>query len=92
MSKVELGNYHNIKSIIHQLNPRIKILVILIMIISCIFAKNYIYLSVCLVVVFVGYNMAKIPVHKALSGTRGLIIIIAMIALINALFRRRNSR
>ncbi|MCR5796862.1 MAG: hypothetical protein K6G63_02955 [Eubacterium sp.] len=87
MSKLELGNYHNIKSIIHQLNPRIKILVILIVIISCIFAKNYIYLSVCLAVVFVGYIMAKIPVHKALSGTRGLIIIIAMIALINALFR-----
>lgn len=85
---ITIGQYYPADSILHELDPRTKILLTLLYIIS-IFMVNtvigYVVLFVCLALVI---NMSKVPLKFMLKGLKGIVFILIFTAVLNVFFTR----
>ncbi|MBQ9609441.1 MAG: energy-coupling factor transporter transmembrane protein EcfT [Lachnospiraceae bacterium] len=84
LKDVTIGQYYSEKSIIHELDPRVKIRAVLSVILLSLFDRNIYLFGLLTVFFFVTLIMAKVPVVHILKGMSGLIIFIFVCSLINA--------
>ncbi|MFD1417559.1 energy-coupling factor transporter transmembrane component T family protein [Companilactobacillus keshanensis] len=73
---ITLGEYYFTDSAIHSLDPRTKLMGVLIYIISLFIIHNPILYLFSLVYILVLYRMAKVPVSYLLRGLKGIIILL----------------
>ena len=83
LKDVTIGQYYSEKSIIHELDPRVKIRVTLAVILLSLFDRN-IFLFGLLTTVYVAVMiMSKVPFKHIIKGMSGVIIFIILCSLIN---------
>lgn len=76
MREITLGRYYAVSSRIHDLDPRTKLMGLLIFIVSLFLVRsNWTYL-ICLAVLAGLYRASEIPVRHFLRGLRGIILLL----------------
>ena len=85
-SKVRFGSYYPADSVIHRLDPRVKLAGLLIYIVAVFFADSYTLFA--LLYLFGGAVVAAshVPLRKVLKSVRGVLILLILTGLLNIFF------
>ncbi len=80
---ITIGQYYQTESVIHRLDPRVKLLGTLLFIIALFNYKNPIGYALGIVFLFMVISLSHVPVRFITKGLKGIVIIMLMTALIN---------
>lgn len=76
MRDITIGQYYPKESVIHQLDPRTKLMGTLVYIIVLFLVKNPLWYLVCLGIILLLYRLANVPFSYFLRGLRGIAILL----------------
>lgn len=85
---ITFGQYYISNSIIHKLDPRLKIVLMLILIIMLFVCQGFVSLSIYLIFVFLILISSKVPFSLYLKNTKVIIPIIIFTAILNLFYTR----
>lgn len=88
MAKITIGNYYPEKSIIHSLDPRVKLFSTLIWVVLLFLINNFMAYGLLTVYFFSVVKASKIPFGKLLKGLKGIIFILLFSIIVNVLFTK----
>ena len=91
MKNISLGQYYPADSYLHKADPRIKIIIALVFIITSFVCKNIIGFAGLLVYTFLLILISKIPVKTVLRSIRPIIIIMAFTMFINVFLTKGDN-
>ncbi len=83
---ITIGQYFPGKSIIHKLDPRMKIVLTLVYIVMLFIASNPVGLAVGIVFLFLAYAISRIPPSLILKSLRPVVPIILFTSVLNMFF------
>ena len=86
MDKVVFGQYYPTDSVIHRLDPRIKLLAVIAYIVTVFFLADYVMYAAILVFVIAVSLVAKIPVKVLLRTVKTIIFLVLITSIINLFF------
>ncbi len=87
MKDVSFGQYYPVKSFVHNMDPRLKLLFLIAYIVAIFLARNFYGLAACLVVLLLAIAFSRVPILKVLRAIRGVLFLVLFTAVINAFFR-----
>ncbi len=88
MKSITLGQYYPADSILHRLDPRMKVILAVLYIVATFLCKNVLGFAALLLSAIVLILISKIPMKLVLGGIRAIIFIMAFTALINVFFTK----
>ena len=88
MKSIALGQYYPSNSVLHRLDPRIKIILAVLYIVASFLCKNIISFAALAVSAIVIILLGRIPLKIVLKGLRPIIIILAFTSFINVFFTK----
>lgn len=88
LKDITLGQYFPGTTIIHRLDPRTKLIFVLMYIISLFVAKTYVTYGIMLLVLAAAVGLSKIPLKTMFKGLKPLTIIIIFTAVLNLLYTK----
>ena len=90
MKDVTFGQYYPANSIIHRLNPAIKIVILIAYIVALFLVKKFAFygLALCFGFLVVTVILAKIPPLKVLKSIKGVLFLVIFSAVLNIFFNR----
>ncbi len=80
---ITIGQYYQTESVIHRLDPRVKLLGTLLFIIALFNYKNPLGYALGIVFLFMVIHLSHVPVKFITKGLKGIVIIMLMTVLIN---------
>lgn len=83
MRDITIGQYYNVDSVIHRLDPRVKIWIAFIYVMSLFFDRNPVLYGVAFIALLLQIACSKVPVRFMLKGLKALWMIIACTIFIN---------
>lgn len=83
MRDITIGQYYNVDSVIHRLDPRVKIWIALVYVMSLFFDRNPVLYGVAFIALLLQIACSKVPVKFMLKGLKALWMIISCTVLIN---------
>jgi len=83
---ITFGQYYDSNSVIHKMDPRIKILLIVFLIVFLFLAKNFYSLVLAMLFIASVIAVSKVPVKTYLKNIKGILPIIIFTALINMFY------
>jgi energy-coupling factor transport system permease protein len=86
MSRMVIGQYYPADSVIHQLDPRVKLLAVIAFVTVLIFVTSFIGFGLAAVFLFGVIKLAHIPFRFLLRGLRMILFILLFAMAINILF------
>lgn len=86
MGNITFGQYYPSESVIHRLDPRIKLISLIIYIVIIFFIKSFSGYVLTLAFVLTIIAISKVPLKMVLRSIKGILILIVFTALINILF------
>lgn len=78
-----IGQYYNVDSIVHRLDPRVKIIFTLIYVITLFFSRNPLLYLIAFLVLCGYIKLSNVPVSFVCRGLRGVAMIILFTVVIN---------
>ena len=88
MKNISLGQYYPSNSILHRADPRVKIIIALILIITSFICNSFLSFGGLLAVIVVLIIVSKIPFKVILKAIRPIMIILVFTMLINILWTK----
>lgn len=88
MANITIGNYYPENSIIHRLDPRVKLFATLVWIVLLFVTNSFLGYAVWTVYLFTVILLAKIPFSKLLKGLRGILFILLFSVVVNVLMTK----
>lgn len=85
---ITIGQYYNADSVAHRLDPRMKIVITVMFIVSIFLCKNFFSLGLMLVFSFALILISKVPVGMVLKSLKPIAIIVAITSLLNLFYLR----
>lgn len=85
LKDVTLGRYYRVESIIHSLDPRVKLFSLLIYIVSLFLFTSWTALLLTLVSLFLVVKASKVPFRYMVKGLRSIAFIVIFAALLSAM-------
>ena len=76
MREMTIGQYYSTDSLIHRLDPRVKIVNTFVYVISLFFMRNIIMYGAALIVLLVYIKLSRVPLKYIIKGTKALFWII----------------
>ena len=86
LKDITLGQYFPGNSRIHRLDPRTKLIVLVVYIVALFMAKSWITYGLCLAFLAVSIAVSKIPVKSIVKGMKPLVIILVFTGILNLFF------
>lgn len=83
---ITIGQYYQVDSIIHRLDPRVKLLATLIYVISLFIVNSPIGYGIAVLFLIICVAMSKVPVKYVLKGLKSLVFILLFSAIFIVLF------
>lgn len=83
---VTIGQYYPADSVIHRLDPRMKIVLTILLMVAIFLCKSFISLGLCFAVTLTVVLLSKINLKIILKGIKPIIIIICITALLNLFY------
>ena len=85
---VSLGQYYEANSFVHKLDPRMKLLFVVVFLVATFVAKNiYAFVLLVSLVLFL-VIISRVPIRVILKGLKPLIVIIIFTAVLNVFFTK----
>ncbi|HCJ01276.1 MAG TPA: transporter [Clostridiales bacterium] len=88
MNNIVFGQYYPTGSVVHRMDPRIKLLAVILYIVTVFFIKDYTMYGAILVFVLGVSCVAKIPLKVLLRTVRTIIFLVLITSIINLFFTR----
>lgn len=88
LKDITLGQFYPADSLIHRLDPRVKLLATVIYIVCCFLFKGVIGLILVVAVLVVAIALSKVPPKKMLRGVKALWPLLAITAFFNLFFSK----
>lgn len=92
MKDVTFGQYYPVKSFVHSMDSRAKLLFTIAYIVAVFLAKNFYALGLCAVFLFVVVLVSRVPVGSVLKSIRGILFLIIFTAVLNLFFYGSEGR
>lgn len=86
LNDITLGQHFPGNSIVHRLDPRMKIILVILYIVAIFMLNTLTALLIPVVYAVVGYALSKIPIKVALKGLKPMIPVIIFASLFNIFF------
>ena len=86
LKDITLGQYFPGQSFVHRLDPRTKLIVLVLYIVSLFVASNWISYGLCLLFLTVTIAISTIPLKSILRGMKPLMVILIFTGLLNLFF------
>lgn len=86
ISDITIGQYFPGKSFIHQLDPRIKIILTIAYIVMLFLVKEFIGFAISIVFLLILYLISKIPIKMILRGLKPVLPLILFTSVLNIFF------
>jgi len=86
LKDITLGQYFPGTSLIHRLDPRTKLLGVILYIVALFLAKNWISYGVVLLFLIFAVSVSKIPPKSIVSGMKPLVIILVFTGVLNLFY------
>ena len=86
LNNITLGQYYPVDSVIHRLDPRVKICLTILMIICVFIAQNMAAYAVILAFVILASHLSKVPFRVMMKGLTPLRFILILTFLLNLFF------
>ncbi len=83
---ITIGQYYPVASPVHRLDPRTKILLTFIYIISLFFIDFFIGYGFVVVALYAAINVTRVPIKFMLKGLRGIVFILLFTVVLNIFF------
>lgn len=80
---ITLGQYYQAESVIHKLDPRVKLIATFVYIISLFVVKNFIGYAVCFVFLAVAIGLSKVPVKFMVRGMKAILFLLIVTVIFN---------
>lgn len=89
-NSITIGQYYPIKSKIHEIDSRIKLMSIIIFIIMLFIADNFYGYVFASILIFSIIKLSRVPIRMLIRGLRSLLFILCFTAILNILFTKGN--
>lgn len=86
LKDITLGQFFPGNSVIHRLDPRTKLIMLVVYIVALFSAASWISYGLCLLFLISSIVISKIPVKSILSGMKPLVMILVFTGILNLLF------
>lgn len=86
MNNITIGQYFPGNSIVHRLDPRVKLVLTLAFVIVLFLANNLVSLGICILFVIFIYLLSRIPLVMSLKSIKAVLPVILFTAIINMFF------
>ena len=91
MSDVSFGQYYPAKSFAHNLDPRTKLIFLIVYITAIFLATTFWALGVCALAFLLCGIVSRVPVGKILKSIKGILFLLAFTAILNLFFYTPNE-
>ena len=88
MKSISLGQYYPANSVLHRLDPRIKVILAILYIVASFLCKNILSFAALAVSAVIIILVGRIPLKTVLKGLRPVIIILAFTSFINVFWTK----
>lgn len=88
---VSLGQYYEGKSLIHKLDPRTKLFLVIMFMVATFVAKSIYAFAFLLLVVLISIIISRVPLRIILKGLKPLIVIVVFTAILNIFWTKGDS-
>ena len=88
MNNIVFGQYYSSNSVVHRLDPRVKLLIVIAYIVTVFFAVDYAIYGVLFLFVLAVALVSKIPIGVLFRTVRTIIILVLITSLINVFFTK----
>ena len=88
MKSIAFGQYYPAKSVLHGLDPRIKILITVLYIISTFLCKNILSYALLLTSALVLVLLGRVPLKTILGSLRPVLFVLAFSAILNVFWTK----
>lgn len=88
VNNITIGQYYPIKSIIHEIDPRVKLVGIIAFIVMLFVANNFYGYVFASIFIFTVIRLSKVPMRLLIKGLRGLLFILCFTVILNILYTR----
>ena len=92
MSGISFGQYYPARSLLHRLDPRIKIILTLLYIICSFMCKNIISYALLLFSAIILVIIGRVPIRIILKGLKGVLFILLFTAVLNIFWTTGDTR
>lgn len=92
MSGISFGQYYPARSVLHKLDPRIKIILTLLYIVCSFMCKNIISYALLLLSAIILVIIGRVPVRIILKGLKGVLFILLFTAVLNIFWTTGDTR
>lgn len=86
MKDVSFGQYYPVESPIHRIDPRIKLLAVILYIVSVFFIRKFVGFAVVAVFLLVLVFLSRVPLLKVLKSVRAVLFLVLFTAIMSVLF------
>lgn len=88
---VSLGQYYEGKSLIHKLDPRTKLFLVIMFMVATFVAKSIYSFAFLLLVVILSIIISRVPLGTILKGLKPLIVIVVFTAILNIFWTKEGN-
>ena len=86
MKDVAFGQYYPVESPVHRLDPRVKLLSVVLYIVGIFFIQKFIGFAVVALFLLVAIACSRVPLMKVLRSVRAVLFLVLFTAIISVLF------
>jgi energy-coupling factor transport system permease protein len=86
MKDVSFGQYYPVQSPVHRLDPRVKLLSVVLYIVGIFFIQKFIGFAVVALFLLVAIACSRVPLMKVLRSVRAVLFLVLFTAIISVLF------
>lgn len=86
LGDITLGQFYPANSVVHRLDPRIKIVLAIVLIVGLFVAQSFYSYAACMVFLAVAVILSKVPVSFIFKGMKAILFIMVFTAVINVFF------
>lgn len=86
ISDITMGQFFPGKSVMHRMDPRMKICLTVFYIVMIFCAKNFVTMALTIMMCFVGIALSKVPVKLYMKSLKPILFIVAFTAILNLFY------
>ena len=86
LKDITLGQYFPGNSVIHRLDPRTKLVMLVVYIVALFMATNVVSYALVAAFLFVSIKISKIPMKSIVRGMKPLVLILVFTGVLNIFF------
>jgi len=86
LKDITFGQYFDVPSVIHRLDSRIKIILLILQIVFIFITKNFYSLLACFILICISIILSKVPINKYLNNLKAILPIVIFTTVINLFY------